>query len=122
MEVELARIEQQLARAWVMGDRAVLDRIIADDWMTTDLTGRLQTKREIMAMMFAATATPIAAMTIDDVDVRLLGNDVAVVTGRTVARGSGSSVEIVLRFTDVFVMREGRWQVVASHGTQIAAA
>jgi uncharacterized protein DUF4440 len=44
-----------------------------------------------------------------------------VVTGRTTATGSyeGKSVTIILRFTDVFTKRDGRWQVVASQGTQV---
>jgi hypothetical protein len=118
-DAELALIEQRLARAWVDGDRATIDHIIADDWTTTDLTGRVRTKAEVMADMFANGTKPVAAMSIDDVRVRLLGT-VAIVTGRTIARATGSTIDVVLRFTDVFVQRDGRWQVVASQGTRIA--
>lgn len=31
-----------------------------------------------------------------------------------------SDVDVVLRFTDVFALHDGRWQVVASQGTQSA--
>ncbi len=57
-------------------------------------------------------------MTIDEVNVRLLGN-VAVVTGRTVAAGSDGTT-VALRFTDVIAKRGGKWQIVASQGTRIA--
>jgi ketosteroid isomerase-like protein len=57
-------------------------------------------------------------MIIDDVKVRQYG-ETAVATGRTEAKGSyrGLSASVVLRFTDVFVRRDGRWQAVASHAS-----
>lgn len=59
-------------------------------------------------------------MSIDDVKVRMLG-DVAVATGRTHATGSyqGQSASVVLRFTDIFVRRNDRWQIVISQGTMV---
>jgi ketosteroid isomerase-like protein len=116
---DFAQIEQHLARAWVESDRATIDRIIASDWTTIAISGRLLTRAEVMADFFRTGKSPIAAMTIDDVRVRLLG-DVAVVTGRTTARAIGSEADVVLRFTDVFALRDGRWQIVASQGTRTA--
>ena len=54
--------------------------------------------------------------------VRLLGDNTAVVTGRTAAVGSykGKPAAVSLRFTDAFVKRDGRWQAVASLGSLIA--
>jgi hypothetical protein len=118
-DVDFAQVEQQLARAWVESDRATIDRIIASDWTTTTITGQVLTRAEVMADFFRNGKSPIGAMIIDDVRVRLLG-EVAVVTGRTVARAVGSQEEVVLRFTDVFVFRDGRWQIVASQGTRTA--
>lgn len=119
-DVDFAQIEQQLARAWVEADRAAVDRIIADDWTTTTITGEVLTRGEVMASMFREGAKPIAAMTIDDLRVRPLGS-VAIVTGRTTARAIGGNTNVVLRFTDVFTLRDGRWQIVASQGTRIAS-
>jgi ketosteroid isomerase-like protein len=47
--------------------------------------------------------------------------DVAVVTGRSLSAGrlEGRDIEVVQRYTDVFVRRVGRWQVVASQGSQV---
>ena len=111
----LAGMEQQLAQAWVEGDQATIRQMLADDWMTTDITGTVRAKEAVLREMFAATPRPIASMTIDDVQVRLFG-DVAVITGRTTASGAdGGSIQ--LRFTDVAVRRDGRWVFVASQGT-----
>ncbi len=53
--------------------------------------------------------------TMDQLAVRAYG-DTAIVTGRTTAT---APVALRLRFTDVFVRRNGRWLVVASHATRI---
>jgi ketosteroid isomerase-like protein len=70
--------------------------------------------------MCRARQPSIESSTIDELSVRSFG-DAAVVTGRTIATTGGASPETVrLRFTDVFIRRAGRWQVVASHATGIA--
>jgi len=59
---------------------------------------------------------------IDDVRVRVFG-DAAVVTGRTHGAGevAGTPYDVVIRFTDVFVRRNGRWEAVASHASLTTA-
>jgi hypothetical protein len=116
---DFAQLEQQLARAWVESDRATIDRIIAPDWTTIAITGHVLTRAEVMADFFRSGKSPISAMTIDDIRVRPL-REVVVVTGRTVARATGSQTDVVLRFTDIFAWRNGRWQIVASQGTRVA--
>lgn len=117
---ELRAIEQKLAAAWVEGDREYINRILADDWSVTDAAGRVLAKQQVMREAFESADRRIESLQIDDVQVRVF-DKCAVVTGRTRARGSykGSSMSVTLRFTDVFVRRAGRWQVVSSHATQI---
>jgi len=117
----ISDIEQQLAKAWVNRDRATIDAILAPDWSVTDVAGRVLTKQQVMQESFDSADRRIEAMAIDDVKVRTFG-DTAVATGRTRATGSyrGTSQSVVLRFTDVFVRRDGRWQAVASHGSTVA--
>lgn len=117
----IADIEQQIANAWVRHDRAAIDAILAPDWSVTDAAGRVLPKAQVMQESFDSTDRRIDSMTIDDVKVRTFG-DFAVATGRTRASGTyqGTSASVVLRFTDVFVRKDGRWQVVASHGSMVA--
>jgi ketosteroid isomerase-like protein len=63
----------------------------------------------------------IESGSVDDLNVRIFG-EIAIVTGRSVLAGTykGKHASIVQRFTDVFAMRDGRWQAVASQGTQVA--
>ena len=120
-ESAILELEQRLAAAWVKGDRTFVDQLLADDWTVIDQAGRVLTKRQVMDEAFASTERRIEAMIVDDVQVRLL-NGSAVATGRTRATGSyrGQTATVTLRFTDVFVFLEGRWQIVASQGTTVA--
>lgn len=116
----LMDLEQRLARAWVERDRVFIDGLLAPDWSVTDASGGVLTKQQVLDQAFASPDRRIDAMAIDDVKVRMLG-EAAVVTGRTRATGSyqGRSGSATLRFTDVFVFREGRWVIVASHGSNV---
>ena len=111
-------LEQRLASAWVTGDRAFIESLLASDWTVIDPSGKLLTRQQVVDEAFVTSDRTITAMAVDELSVRDLG-DVVVATGRTRATGAsrGESASVVLRFTDVFVHREGRWQVVASQGT-----
>ena len=121
-DAELTGLEQRLAQAWVTGDRAFIEGLLADDWSVTDASGQVLTRAQVLAETFASTDRRIEAMAIDDLRVRLLG-ETAVVTGRTRATGSykGQSATVVIRFTDVFARRSGRWQIVASHASAVTS-
>jgi ketosteroid isomerase-like protein len=114
----LTELEQKLASAWVKGDRAFIEALLAPDWTVTDPSGRVLSRQQVLDEAFVTSERQITSMAIDDVRVRVLGN-AAVVTGRTRATGThqGSTASVVLRFTDVFVLVDARWQVVASQGT-----
>ena len=118
---ELNELEQRLIKAWVEHDRAMVEATLSDDWAVIDPMGRVLTKAQVIAEGFESGERKIESGTIDDVRVRLF-NEMAVVTGRTVATGSyqGTSMTVKLRFTDVCVKRSDNWQVVASQATLIA--
>lgn len=118
---ELVQIQQRLMRAWIDRDRPYVESVLASDWTTTDTGGRVLTREEIMRQAFESDDRRVESGAIDDVTVRLFG-ETAVVTGRTIAVGTykGARATARLRFTDVFVKRDGRWQAVASQGTIIA--
>ncbi len=114
----LRNIEERLATAWVEGNRSFIEQILADDWSVTDLTARVLTKAEVLEEAFGSKDRQVVSMQIDDVRVRPFG-DWAIVTGRTQVAGEyqGEVAEVMLRFTDVFLNRNGRWQVVVSQAT-----
>ena len=117
---ELQRIEQELAATWKKGDCSAWGAMLAPEWSVIDLTGAVITKAEALQMCKALRA-PIETLKIEELSVRAFG-DAAVVTGRTTATtGGAKSATLILRFTDVFIRRAGRWQVVASQATQLGS-
>jgi ketosteroid isomerase-like protein len=120
-EHEISELEQRLAAAWVNGDRAFVEGLLAPNWSVIDPSGRILTKSQVVQEAFSSGDRRIDAMTVDDLQVRVLGTT-AVATGRTRATGSyrGQTASVALRFTDVFHFTDGRWQVVASQGTLVA--
>jgi ketosteroid isomerase-like protein len=118
---QILDLERRLAQAWVKGDRGFIEELLAPDWTVTDPSGRILTRQQVIEETFSSADRRIDAMTVDEINVRMFGV-VAVATGRTQATGSyqGQKASVALRFTDVFHLRDGRWQVVASQGTLIA--
>lgn len=116
---ELTQIEHRLVKAWLDGDRNTVDSILASEWSVIDLTGHVLTKAQVMKELGSGDRR-IESGSVDDLNIRVYG-DTAVVTGRSVLAGTyqGKRASVTQRFTDVFVKRDGRWQAVASQGTQI---
>ena len=117
-EESLQALQQVLAKAWVAGDRATIERVIAPDWTTTGTDGSVRTRKQVLSEIFEARVHRIQRMAIDGVEVRLFG-EAAVVSGRTHALGefNGQRYDVRIRFTDVFIKRRGEWQAVASHAS-----
>jgi len=112
---------QQLARAWTQHDRAFIESVLAPEWSVTQPDGTILTRSTVLGTFF--DAVQFDSNVIDDVTVVLFG-DTAIVRGRTVASAklNGAPVTARIRFTDVFIKRNGRWQVVASHASPLTAA
>jgi len=114
---QLEYIEKELASTWTSRDCPGWGALLADDWSVTHIDGNVITKAQ--ALDLCRTGPPVTS-TVDQLAVRIYG-DTAIVTGRTKATATGATPEtVILRFTDVFVQRDGRWMVVASHATRLA--
>lgn len=116
---ELTAIEHRLAAAWVAGDHAFHERILADDWSVIDPSGKILTKQDVLREAFTGDRE-ITSGQIDQINVRDFG-DFAIVTGRTRMSGSyrGKEMEVTLRFTDIFTRTDSEWRCVASQGTLV---
>lgn len=116
---ELTELEHRLAAAWVAGDHAFHERILADDWSVIDPSGKILTKQDVLREAFTGDRE-ITSGQIDQIKVRDFG-DFAIVTGRTRMSGSyrGKEMEVTLRFTDIFTRTNGEWRCVASQGTLV---
>ena len=116
-EQELKRLENEWLNSYLRGDKQTFDRIVADDFTRTDESGKFATKAEERALVQAPPASVSASLTNEDMHVRVYGNS-AIVTGLIVSRVQGS-LSFQSRFTDTFIKRGARWQVVARHYSRV---
>ena len=113
----------QLERDWVAAlqrnDVAFVDRILAEEFVATYGDGtRGDRKRELQ--LVAEFNQQVDKWTVDEFLVKVY-RDTAVVwfTQRLVGPIQGKPTEIVTRYMDVFVMRDGRWLCVGSQSTRV---
>lgn len=119
-EPALVQMEKDILAAVIKHDAAALDPYFTDDFVVTLPDGMTQTKAEFLAGLKAGDLV-IESSEMTDTRVRVHG-DAAVVTYASTDKGTfkGDDIGGRYRWTDMFVRRAGKWQVVASHGTPIA--
>jgi len=107
--------DQKRIRAQITADSVALRQIYADDFLGIGPTGVVRNKAEVIAD-FTSHALTYQSITTAEVRVRVYGNT-AVETGRSTMVGQyrGKPVPRDNRFTRVWVMTAGRWQLVANH-------
>lgn len=98
-----------------------LNTLLADDYISINAGGMVVTKAEEIKG-FTALELEIRGMEIDDLKVRVYG-DSAVVTDLERLRGRTADqfFNLNLRFTRVWVKREGEWRLVSSQFTEVPA-
>ena len=118
----LMQLERDIGKANIERDYAFFDRVEADEFIFTGSDGSLLNKQEDLKGL-KEPANPdvtLLAYDVDEMNV-LLYEKTAVVTGRvtTKRRYKGAESSSQSRFTDVFVWRDGRWQIVAGHSSRL---
>jgi len=118
-EQDIRAMEKLWNESRVRADVAALDRLLADGWTVTHGDGTINTKAEYLADLKSGARKFFADVKQDDFSVRIYG-DTAVAAGlsdsRVEYRGKPSGG--ALRFTRVYVKRDGRWVMIVSHATR----
>jgi ketosteroid isomerase-like protein len=120
VERDLIKLENDWSTAWQKKDAAFLQKLFADEYLSTASTGAIYSKAQELANV-TAPGTSMASFALTDLKVHVYG-DTAVVTGLNTTKSTfnGKDDSGAYRFTDVFVKRDGRWQVVATQSTLTA--
>ena len=113
--------ERAFFSALLSGNIGSLDSILADDFVMVDLmTGSEFTKPMLLA---AVGSSQVKFEAIDPVEnkMRIYSTNTAIVVGRTEMRfrAGESSFNFSSRYTHVFVLSDGGWQLASAQGTQI---
>ena len=113
----LARLERAWLDAYDNDDVAAMDSIVADGFTITFPDGRVATKVDVITGLSPGEAPDTAGGPThytEDVTIRVHGNT-AIITGVYVNPGDAGEPDERYRYTDTWLARDGRWQVVASH-------
>jgi hypothetical protein len=117
------QILEQLERDWVgalqRNDVEFVDRVLAPEFVSTYGDGtRGDRKRELQ--LVKEFNQQVDSWTVDEFMVKVFGETAVVwFTQRMVGPVQGKPTEIVTRYQDVFVYRDGKWLCVASQSTKV---
>ncbi len=116
---QIKKMENDWAQATLKGGAAAVDQFEADDITSTDPSGRVTTKSEDKEALSSGDMK-FESIELSDLKVQVYGN-AAVATGTNTLKGTykGQDISGKYRYTDTWVKRNGKWQVVASQGTKI---
>ncbi len=108
--------------AQVNGDRAQLERLVADDYVLVNGAGARQGKRELIGD-YLAPGFKLDPFVIEEPVQQVWGADAAILGGRVDMQGTdgGQRFRVMVRFADVWAKRDGRWRVVYSQVTRVPA-
>ena len=112
-ERTLFRLEDQWTRALVRRDAAAFDRLLAPRFVYTE-NDQVMTRAQLIDALTRGADTVESAAN-EDMKAYTYGNT-AVVTGWLVVKGRGKdgAFDRRYRYTDTWVNRGGRWQVIAA--------
>lgn len=118
VEDQINKLEHNWAQAILKDGAAAVDQYEADDIVSIDpggrVTDKVQDKKDISGDL------KFQSIEISDLKIHVFDNT-AVVAGTETLKGAfkGEDISGTYRYTDVWVKRNGKWQVVASQATKV---
>jgi ketosteroid isomerase-like protein len=118
-EQQILRTDTDRFKAMVNGDVGTLERLLAVELSDIGTTGRIEDKHAFLYGIKSGK-TKYSSIIPSERQVHVMGT-VATVIGVAVVRGEDAQGgDIGIRYTTVYVLRDGRWQMVAWQSTSIA--
>jgi molybdate transport system substrate-binding protein len=116
----LIDLEQRWNQAFYRKDVAFIETILADEFVATYDDGSRGDRRKELTLAAEFNQNVESAIP-DEFTVKIF-RDTAVVwfTLNLVGIREGQRAEMKLRYTDVWVIRDGRWQCVSTHSTRVS--
>jgi ketosteroid isomerase-like protein len=117
----LMQLERDWDAAFHRKDVTFIETVLADEFVATYGDGRRADRAKELALA-TERDEQVDSSTLDEFIVKVYG-DTAVVwfTQHLVGPKDGRRLELTYRYLDVFVLRDGRWQCVASQSVKVTA-
>jgi hypothetical protein len=124
VEQELLKVHQARLAAALAQDVSALERMVAEELQYCHTTGAIDTKASYLDIVRTGRIRWVEVRP-SGMKARVYG-DTAVVTGRLDQKittgGNPTPTEMAIRTIDVYVKRDGRWQLTDFQASSIAAA
>ena len=119
-EQEVLQFERDGCKAFLDADVAALERVLTPDFTLTLSNGEVNTRADEVNEL-RSKKVHYDVFENYDMLVRLFGNDIAVVLGKTRVKGTADAkpFDRVVQFTDTLIKRDGGWQLAAGHVSRI---
>jgi hypothetical protein len=111
VEEELMRLDRAWTAAELKGDKKGAGAMVGEDFVGTTQRGEIQNKAE-----YVRGVTPNSDMVKADDYKIIIHGDIAIMTHRSTVQGVRN---IQFRSTHVWQKRDGKWLIIAHHGSQI---
>ena len=120
VNAEIEALEEQLRVATLDSDVPRLDELWADDYLRVNSRGERASKAEAIDD-FRSGALSYEVLDFDEVEIRVQGSTLAVVSCRATVRGEVEESRVAGRFrqTRVWFKQDDRWRVVSFHASRI---
>jgi hypothetical protein len=115
LPTDLAKAVTAYDAAQVNGDRAELERLLADDYTLLNSSGTVENKAQLIAD-YMAPGYKLEPFVVREPIEKVWTNG-AVMGGIATLRGTdgGKPFTVTLRFSDIWAKRHGVWQVIYTH-------
>jgi ketosteroid isomerase-like protein len=110
----LSKLNEEYIKSVATSDVQWFGRTLTEDFLNSNPDGSLVNRADFLAQIGRLAA--VSNLKCEDVRIRIMG-DFAIIHGRTTytkpdgQAGAG-------RYTDIWALRDGRWQCVAAHVTR----
>jgi ketosteroid isomerase-like protein len=129
LEQEIRQTIQEFDTAVSTGNVQKVESLIADEYLHTDIYGKIQDKNSWLATWLKPLAADLKAgkysweiYRSDDIQVNIFSDGVAVAVGRWTLKRSDNPESLAGRFTHVWVKNKKGWQRAAYQATSIVEA
>lgn len=126
-EQEIRKLINDMSAARMRNDKAAYNRLVSEDYYSIRVNGQGTEigNKDTQDLNTTPSGVPFISYEVDELRIKVYGNNSAVVTGRrkSPARNSDGTIrDVQLRFMSMLVKQHGHWQVVASSLTTIVTA
>jgi len=120
VEAELLRIQREMIDTSLRGDKSAFERYTADTYIETDFNGAVTTRARTLDNFLTPPSSMKPTVEIQDVQgARLWRYGGNKQSRQLSAEANGQKITNSFRTTDLWLRRDGRWQLIASHDSQI---